>query len=379
MEALKDPSEKVRSNAATSLGEFAGEGKQSIPVLMGILTDSSPDVVRAALLSLGRLGKGVDGVDEALRKFVNDPDLVTKMDATIALASLGQWDDAALPSLLKAMGSQNEATSKAAGRVLGDIGVETPEKVMPGLMEQLEKGSPNHSRAALRVIRHMKTQATPALPRVIELYDNADAMTRLEIVDTVLALDRQGDYAIPVLKKAMEAPQAKDRKEALIGLLRFRSKVNLFLDSLIEATEDQDPENQILAIAVLKGLGPQAHQAVPRLIVLMDDGNTKVRSAAVAAISSFTPPSPEILQALEKALRSPDVSIRMTAIGSLRRFGYVYPDKVVAILKAALEEEKDDQTRKSLSSALEKVSAPPAKAAAPPPLKPATESKQPHG
>lgn len=379
MEALKDPSEKVRSNAATSLGEFAGEGKQSVPLLLTALGDTSPEVRRAAILSLGRLGKGVDGVEPAVQKFADDPDAVTKMDATIAMASLGHWDDAALPSLLKAMGSSNEATSKGAGRVLGDIGIEHPDKVMPGLMEQLEKGSPNHSRTALRVLRYMKTQATPALPRVIELYDKADPVTRLEIVDTILALDRQGDYAIPVLKKALDGPQPKDRREALIGLLRFRSKVSLFLDSLIDATGDKDPENQILAIAILKGLGPQAGKAVPRLIALMEEGHPKVRSAAVAAISSFTPPTPEILQALGKELKSQDIQIRMTAIGSLRRYGYIYPDMVVGILKTALDEEKDDQTRKALSSALEKVSAPPAKAAAPQPAQPAQETKPPHG
>jgi HEAT repeat protein len=379
MEALKDSSPKVRTNAATSLGEFAGEGKQSIPLLMAALSDNNAEVKRAAILALGRLGKGVDGVEDAIKKFSDDPDVVIKLDTTIAMANLGHVDDAALPSLFKAMGSQNETTAKAAGRVLGEIGLQTPDKVMPGLMEQLEQGSPNHSKTALRVLRYMKTQATPALPRVVEMYDHADPVTRLEIIDTVLALDRQGDYAIPVLQKSLEGPQAKDRKEALIGLLRFRSKVNLFLDSLIEATGDKDPENQVLAIAILKGLGPQAHKAVPRLITLMDDGNPKVRSAAVAAISSFTPPTPGILDALAKAVKNEDIRVRMTAIGSLRRFGYVYPDKVVGILKTALDEEKDDQTRKALSSALEKITPPPAKAAAPVPAQPAKQESKPHG
>jgi HEAT repeat protein len=111
----------------------------------------------------------------------------------------------------------------------------------------------------------------------------------------------------------------------------------------------------------------------------MDDGNPKVRSAAVAAISSFTPPTPEILDALAKAVKNEDIRVRMTAIGSLRRFGYVYPDKVVEILKTALDQEKDDQTRKALSSALEKITPPPAKAAAPVPAQPAKQESKPHG
>lgn len=380
MEALKDPDSKVRTNAAISLGEFVGEGKQSAPVLMQALADQSVEVQRAAILALGRLGKGLDGVEEALKKFTDAPDPVTKMDATIALAGLGKMDDAALPTLLKAVGSREESTAKAAGRVLGDIGAHAPDKVMPGLMDALGKDDLNVSRNALRVLRQMRNQAVPALPAVTAMYDKADPVTRLEVIDTVLAIDRQGDYAIPILVKALEAPVAKDRKEALIGLLRFRPKVNLFLNSLIEALGDKDTDNQILAIAIVKGLGPQAAKAAPRLIELMNDENFKVRSAAIAAISSFTPPTPEIIQALDKALRDQDVRVRIAAVGSLRRIGYVYPDKVAGPLKAALESEKDEQTRKAINAALEKVSGSPAKAAAPAPGTPAKEeSKAPHG
>jgi HEAT repeat protein len=379
MEALKDPDAKVRSNAATSLGEFASEGKQSVPVLMGVLSDENIEVQRAAILALGRLGKGADGVEEALRKFADTPDPVTKMDVTIALASLGKMDDADLPVLLKAVGSRVEATSKGAGKVLGDVGLATPDKVMPGIMEALEKNDKNLSRNALRVLRHMKGQAAPALPGVVAMYDKADPITRLEIVDTILVLDRQGDYAIPVLTKALESPQPKDRREALMGLLRFRNKVNLFLPSLIEALSDKDAENQILAIAIVKGLGHQATKAVPTLIELMEHNNLKVRTAAIAAISAFTPPTPEILQALDQQLKDQEAPVRIAAVGSLRRIGYVYPDKVAGMLKSALDGEKDEQTRKAISSALEKVSDHPPKASAPLHGTPAKqETKAPH-
>jgi len=380
MEALKDPDAKVRSNAAISLAEFSGEGKRSVPALLQALEDQSVEVQRAAILALGRLGKGMEGVEEALKKFTDAPDPVTRMDAVVALSGLGKMDDAQVPTLLKAVGSKEEATAKAAGRVLGDVGSRNPDKVLPGLMEALGKNDPNLARNALRVLRQMRGHAITALPTVTAIYDTADPITRLEVMDTVLAIDRQGDYAIPILIKGMDAPVARDRKEALIGLLRFRQKVNLFLNTLIKALDDQDRDNQLLAIGVVKGLGPQAAPAVPRLIELTGDENLKIRNAAITALSSFTPPTPEILQALQKVLSDPDERVRIAAVGSLRRIGYIHPDKVAGILKAALDGEKDEQTRKAINSALEKVTGPPPKAAAPVPAAPSKDkSEAPHG
>ena len=356
MEALKDQEPKVRSSAAESLGGFSAEAKQSVPVMIESLGDKSVEVRRALILSLGRLGKGMPGAEDAIRKFADDPDPLTRIDAVVAMAGLGKVEDSAIPKMLEALGSKEEATAKGAARVLGDVGTATPDKVLPGLMAALDKGEDPLSRNSVRVLRYMKNNAATALPQIAALYDKVDHSTRVEVTEALLAIDRQGDYAIPVMMKALQSPESKDRREALIGLLRFRSKVDLFLDSLVAGLKDKDPENQLLVVGILKGLGQQAKKAVPDLIRLSQDSDLPLRTAAVSALSSFTPPTPEILQALDKSIKDKDMRVRLASIGSLRRIGYLYPDQVTPLLKSGLDAAPDDQTRKAITSALERLS-----------------------
>ena len=357
MEALKDKDPKVRSSAAESLGSFSAEAKQSVPVLLESVSDTSLEVRRAAILALGRLGKGNQEVEQAIGKYVDDPDRTTRVDAIVALANLGKVDDSAIPTIMEALASKEEATAKSGARVLGDMGTKNPDKVLPGLMEALDNGEAPLPRNAVRVLRQMRARALPALPRIAELYDKVDQGTRVEVIDAILAIDTKGDYAIPAMIKALSSSQSKERREALIGLLRFRNKTELFLDPLIGGLKDKDPENQLLVVGILKGLGPQAKKAVPNLIELTEDSNTNLplRNAAIGALSSFTPPTQEILQTLEKLVKDRDMRVRLATVGSLRRIAYLYPDQVKPLLESGLEAAPDDQTKKAIISTLERL------------------------
>ena len=59
-------------------------------------------------------------MEEALHKFLDDPDALTKLNAIVALAAVGKVDDSVIPTLLTAIGNKDEATAKAAGRVLSE-------------------------------------------------------------------------------------------------------------------------------------------------------------------------------------------------------------------------------------------------------------------
>jgi len=368
LEALKDPESKVRSSAAESLGGFSGEAKQSVHPLLETLRDSNAEVRRAVILSLGRLGKGNQGVEEAIGKFVHDPDQPTRIDATVALANLGKVDDSAIPTIMEALASKEEATAKSAARVLGDVGAGNPDKVLPALMAALDKGAEPLSRNSVRVLRYMKAKAVPALPRIAALYEKVDQATRVEVTEALVAIDSKGDYAIPAMIKSLDSPESKERREALIGLLRFRSKVELFLDPLIGELKDKDPENQLLVVGILKGLGPQAKKAVPELLQLTEDSNSNLplRNAAIGALSSFTPPTQKILDALGKSLTDRDMRVRLATVGSLRRLAYLYPDQVTPLLKSGLEVAQDEQTKKAIISTLEKLKTGAGKASSPP-------------
>ncbi|HMK35629.1 MAG TPA: HEAT repeat domain-containing protein [Desulfomonilaceae bacterium] len=203
----------------------------------------------------------------------------------------------------------------------------------------------------------MKTQAVPALQKIAALYDKAEPMDRIEIVDALVAIDTHGDHALPVLIKALKEPDPQDRKEALMSVLRFRSKADEFLGPLSDSLSDSDLENRLLTIGIIKGLGEKGVKAVPKLIVLIDDPDLRVRNAAISALGAF-PPEPNIFQALDKAMKDRDSRVRMTAIGILRRIGTADPQKASVILEQALAAETNDQTKRSISSALDSLKKP---------------------
>lgn len=355
MAALKDPDPKVRSAAAESLGFFPREASESIPVLMERMADEKIEVRRSAIQSLGRLGKEHHNVEEALRKFLDDPDTLTRLNATIALASVGKADDTVIPTLLTAIGNKDEGTAKAAGRVLSDLAIDKPDKVLPGLMESLDQTEEPAVINTLKVLRQMKAAAAPTVQKISALYDKSGAQVRMEILDSLAAIDSEGDQALPLLVKALKAPEPMVRKEALMGVMRFRSKADLFLEPLSESMKEGDLENRLLAIGIVRGLGQRGLASMPTLEALTEDPNVRIRIAAVSALATFRPPPEEVLEKLSRTLKDSDNGVKMATVGALRQIGFTYPGKVTELLQSALQVEKNEQARRSMASALASV------------------------
>lgn len=320
------------------------------------------EVRRSAVLALGNLGKGNSKVEEALTKFTKDPDPVTQLDATVAMAEMGEMDASTIPLLMNALGSKKETTNRAATKALRQFAEEKPQDVMPGLLENLDKKQEPAAINSLRVLRGMKSQAVEALPRIAALYPSATSHDKREVLDALIAIDAKGDVAIPALEKALKETSPADRREALLGLMRFRPKANLFMDSLIEAMKDSDLENKLLAINIIRGLGKQAAKALPAVAALTEDKEPQVRSAAINCLAGFGP-SPEAIQALERTVKDPDLRVRMISVAVLKRLGQPNPQAVIPILQNALEAEKQEAAKRSIKLALDtlnKVSSAPA-------------------
>jgi len=335
------------------LGLFPRETEKSVPALLDRLQDDSAEVRVTALLSLGKLGKNKSGVEEALRKFSNDPDPLTQLNSLVALAMLGKVDDSQLPELAKALANKEEATAKAAVRVLSDIGLKEPGKVLTAVGEVLAANDSSGAGNALRVLRNMKGAAAPALPQIVEFYDRAGDQTRREIVDAVLRIDQRGDHALVVLAKAVKAaPDASDRREALEGLLRFRSTADRLLDPAMGAFKDEDPVNRFLAVRIVRGLGQDGVRALPDLIALTKDPDVRVRTPAITAIAAFRPSPPEVFDALERSLKDKDFRVRLATATALKQLEKDHPEKVANLLKQAVDVETHDPTRRAMASML---------------------------
>jgi len=335
------------------LGLFPREAEKSVPALLEHLQDDSAEVRIIALLSLGKLGKNRNDVEEALQKFSNDPDPLARLNSLVALAMLGKVDDSQIPELVKALASKEDPTAKAATRVLSDLGLKEPDKVLPAMVELVGTNDDRAAANALRVLRSMKKAAAPALPQIVELYDRAGVRTRREMLDTVLAIDQRGDQALVVLAKTVKAgSDPSDRREALEALLSFRPSADHLLDPAMAAFKDEDPVNRRLAISIVRGLGQDGIKALPDLIALTRDPDVRVRTPAITAVAAFRPSPPEVLDALEGSLKDKDFRVRIAAATALKQLEKEHPEKVTNLLKQALEVETHDATRRTIASLL---------------------------
>jgi HEAT repeat protein len=352
IEALKDPEWKVREAVAEALGFFSRHGKTVIPALMGSLDDDKAEVRKSAILSLGRLGKGSATVEETLSRYADDPNPAIRLNAGVALAFLGKRDKSSIPILIEAIEGKDQTTAKVAVRLLGLIGAKSPKEALPPLVEILKKRQEPGAGNAIRVLRRMRSHAAPALPHIAALYDEAATVRRLDVLRAVAAIDRKGDRALPTLIKALGDREAKVRKAALLSLLSFRSKSDSFLEPLIAELKDENAENRLMALGIIRGLGTKAAPSIPAVISLTKDPVQKVQTAAISALGSFRPPTPEIVQALEQAIESENSSIRKVSVTALRRIGFVEPEKVIPILEKAREVETDQAVKRSITNSL---------------------------
>jgi len=355
IEALKDSEWTVRLAAAEALGYFTSAGSKSIQPLLDCLGDERVEVRRAVILSLGRLGKGSPQVEAAVRHLLEDSDPVAKMNAQVALAIMGKADDSAIPALMGALGSEEDTTARAAGLALSNMGTESQEKIIPSLIEALNSSEEPLVSNTLKVLRQMKGQALRILPEVAEKYEKVDPKNRLAVLQTANELDVTGEYALPICLKALEDKDPTVRKRALIGALRYRSRLNDFMEQFVKCLQDSEEENRLLAIGIVKGLGNKAVSAIPSLIALAKEGTPRGRVSALSSLGAFTPPSEEVIGVLETGLRDSDEKVKMAALSTLRTVGQSNPGAVIPILEKALEAEKQEKTKRSIVAALDSL------------------------
>jgi HEAT repeat protein len=325
---------------------------KAIPDLLERLGDKNLKVRQVTILSLGELGGNSVPVREAVMAFANDSDPIIRRNVIVALANLGHVSEKTGAILFEALGSDTKVTAKAAGKALVKLGQKEPAKILPGLIKLLEENKEPSVKNVLRILRRLKYKAVSVLPQIARAYDTVDPKNRWRIIETIVAIDKKGDVAVPVVAKALKDPDSFTRREALLGLMRYRSRLNLYADNILEALKDEEMDNRMVAIGLLRSLGVKADKAVPELIRLTKDPAVRMRRAAVRALSTFSPPTEAVLKALGESLKDPNDKVRIAAVHALRLLGQTDAEKVAPILEKARSADQPERVKQLIVYAL---------------------------
>jgi HEAT repeat protein len=137
----KDRDALLRRNIAEALGNIGGDTRQIVPALSKSLRDGDPDVVAAAALALSKFGKSSV---PALKRALGETDPLLRKNAAVALGKIGPPAKEAVPELISAFNSENQAGRRrdnsikaALAEALGAIGPDA-KSAIPALESAIE-------------------------------------------------------------------------------------------------------------------------------------------------------------------------------------------------------------------------------------------------
>ena len=275
-EALKNQSEKARTEAGRLLGEIGPRAEGAIPILSSALRGEDEGATFEAAQALSRIGSSaIPVLIEALK---DHHDYVRRN----AAGALGKPNaTVAIPALVKSLNDSDASVREAVAQALGNIGQPAIPALSDALSDQ-EKTVRGGALSALAMIR-------PLEPAVV-----------------------------PLLIEALKDPDKSVRIGALTLIARLGTEAKSTMDAVVEASRDQNADVRSASARALGAIGPDPIIAVPALIKALNDENEKVRWQASSALRMMGPVAKEAVPALIEALQDKNEQVRFDAGWTLR-------------------------------------------------------------
>jgi HEAT repeat protein len=233
---------------------LAAIGADSVSPLMELLADPNPRLRCRAAVALGLIGRAAEPAVPALIKMLDDPDINTRWEATDALGCIGKRPDIVVPALIGALADPNIGMKFDAMESLGDF----------------------------------REQATNAIPALLAFFPERDMRLGQTAASALIKISRDTTEkeVLPfLLHRIKDSSYVYARSEAVGTLGQMKDEPDLAIPPLIEALGDTNTMNA--AIQRLGEFGPAAKAAVPKLVPLTTNQDSRVRDQAVTALGKI--------------------------------------------------------------------------------------------
>jgi HEAT repeat protein len=323
--ALRDGVAQVRVEALSALGRLGSQ--EAVLAIAPMLEDrTSPEVRVAATAALGRIGS--EPAVRALIRALGAEDATAKVSPVRdALEMSGAKAVPLLRQALEQFGSGNVAAGAAL--VLGSM---RAPGAGPAIVEAMRKGSLD-AYSGLRALADLGDPS--ALPAVLELLSDSNAMVRRQAVLAVSALlnpSRHDGSAVEPLDAALgDARAAPDEKEQIARALG-RTGATRALKSLLPLAKSKSLGLRLSAIDAMGTLGPAGQDET--LLAALGDDNAGVRlhAALSLGLSAEEGTIPKLLDRLTQSATDDRTAIGIALAGALSRSS----DKTAKLLEGML-------------------------------------------
>jgi HEAT repeat protein len=263
-QALSDPEQVVRQNAAWALGR--ADAQVAADLIRALKDDSCDSLVkRDAANALFAVTKGDPSVMrpalDALLAMCQDKSVEVRKSALMALNKIvGPKDERAVAILRTALDDTDSEVRRFAALALSNVGGKAAVDAVPVLIDTLRNGQSEHKRAAAIGIRNVGEPAVRAIPDLIRALQDPDDDLRKYAAMALAGIGKAGGPAVPALVNVVADTGAKS-------------------DVRVQASE---------ALAYMRDL-PEIRKELPRLLKILDnsreDGGVRVR--VVWVVQSF--------------------------------------------------------------------------------------------
>jgi HEAT repeat protein len=369
--ALQDPDGRVRVQAALSLWERDREQrKKALPVLTAALTEGDKSTGEDAAMALTNLmhpdRECVRGVLPALRAIIQRParhrprtvlialsfmrplgvdasetrsvvlDLVQADDPELVagginfLQGTAPWGAAVTSAVGKALGHRDARVRAAAAGALAQLGGGA-RPVVPALAAAVEDPSQEVRAAAARALGHLGRDAGPAVLALGAALKDPSPIVRAAAAESCRELGPLARDVAGPLAQLLNDPDPGVRAYTAQALPRVNpGQGKLAIPALIRTQTEADYFGRQSS----GGLRDLGDAGLAGTIEALDAADPDLRRAAANALASLGQGRPgRVAPALERALKDPDLDVRVTAAGALTRLGYRDAYLVPALLE----------------------------------------------
>jgi HEAT repeat protein len=292
----------------------------------------------APIVGCGR-NASADNIDSPKTDAVSRPvAIVAPPDVSLGEdANSKRVNTASLEAIRASLKNPDPTVRRTAIKDLAAVRWKLPESVGDIVKLALDDADPGVRLEALRIA------ATDPLRvgDVARLLHDKDAHVRLTAARLLVVQGKHESDAYPVLVEVLRDRKAGER-QAVLDVLRDKAPVSRpATPVLIAMSLDASDPLRAAAIDVLGRLDAE-QEAVDALLLTAHEAEPKARAAALRALGRLDPVSAKVQVALVKALREPNVDLRLAAAEGVGKDGI---PQLIELLRQGDERLRDASVR----------------------------------
>lgn len=316
--ALKETDPKARALAAEILGERKGAASIAVPDLINALQDPNEDVRHQAAVALGRIG--TKAALPNLVQAIGDPEVRVSQAAQQAIISLGALTDDDLPILSKFVKDKNIGVRHYTIKAIAKVG----KPAVPLLLGLLK--DPEISESVIEALLSIDklSMGKAEIPALVDALATKDRAVRVFVLAAILKVGPEAKTAVPaILKILKEESDSTLRDMCMDGLEKIGAEAKDAAPYLTEALKDR--ASALRAAEVLASIGGfRASSAIGTLTENLTHNDEKLRARAAAGLLKIDPeqlPATSVRALTLAALKDTDERVRSVAVEALVKIG----------------------------------------------------------